>query len=67
MARNGTTFDFRRSFSDRDGIDDPALRVPEDAGVPRAADSPTFHWLHISPRWGADSFHRLARIMNTTF
>jgi hypothetical protein len=38
MTGNGTIFDFRRSFADGDGIDDPALRVPVIAGVPRAAD-----------------------------
>ena len=40
MAGNGTVFDFRRSFADGDGIDDLALGVPVNAGVPRAADPP---------------------------
>src|SRR6202790_1999006 len=40
MAGNGTIFHFRRSFADGDGIDDPALGVPVNAGVPRAADPP---------------------------
>src|ERR1700676_1821374 len=40
MAGNGTILDFRRSFADGDGIDDPALGVPVNAGVPRAADPP---------------------------
>ena len=33
MAGNGTIFDFRRSFTDGNGIDDPALGVPVNAGV----------------------------------
>jgi hypothetical protein len=40
MAGNGTIFDFRRSFADGKGIDDSALGVPVNAGVPRAADPP---------------------------
>ena len=40
MAGNGTIFDFRRSFADGNGIDDLALRVSVNAGVPRAADPP---------------------------
>src|ERR1700694_3403802 len=40
VTGNGTIFDFRRSFADGDGIDDPALGVPVNAGVPRAADPP---------------------------
>ena len=40
MAGNGTIFDLRRAFPDRDGIDDPALGVPVNAGMPRAADPP---------------------------
>ena len=40
MTGNGTIFDFRRSFADGDGIGDPALGVPVDTGVPRAADPP---------------------------
>ena len=40
MSGNGTIFDFRRSFADGNGIDDLALRVSVNAGVPRAADPP---------------------------
>ena len=40
VSRNSTIFDFRRSLADRNGIDDLALRVPVNAGVPRAADVP---------------------------
>ena len=40
MAGNGAIFDFRRSFADGNGIDDLALGVPVNAGVPRAADPP---------------------------
>src|SRR5690349_4051494 len=40
MTGNGTIFDFRRSFADGDGIDGPALGVPLNAGMPRAADPP---------------------------
>src|SRR5689334_24249322 len=40
MTGNGTIFDFRRSFPDGDGIDDPSLGVPVNAGAPRAADPP---------------------------
>ena len=40
MTGNGAIFDFRRSFTDGNGIDDPALRVPMNAGVARAPDPP---------------------------
>ena len=40
MTGKGTIFDLRRSFPDGDGIDNPALGVPVNAGVPRAADPP---------------------------
>ncbi len=40
MTGNGTIFDFRRSFADRNSIDDPALGVPVNAGMPRAAYTP---------------------------
>src|ERR1700688_229275 len=40
VTGNGTIFDFRRSFADGDSINDPALGVSVNAGVPRAADPP---------------------------
>jgi hypothetical protein len=40
MAGNGTIFDFCTSFTDGNGIDNPALGVPVNAGVPRATDPP---------------------------
>src|SRR3974390_1407296 len=40
MTRNRSVFRLRRSFADGDGIDDPALGVSVNAGVPRAAHVP---------------------------
>ena len=40
MTGNGPVFNLRRAFPDGDGIDDPALGVPVNAGVPRATDPP---------------------------
>ena len=40
MTGNGAIFDFRRSLADRNGIDDLALGVSVNAGMPRAADPP---------------------------
>jgi hypothetical protein len=40
MTGDGTIFDFRRAFADGNGIDDLALGVPMNTGVPRAADPP---------------------------
>ena len=40
MAGDGSIFDLRRSFADGNGIDDLALGVPVNAGVPRAANPP---------------------------
>ena len=40
MTGNGSVFDFRRSLPDGNGIDDPPLGVPVNAGRPRAADPP---------------------------
>ena len=34
MTGNGSIFDFRRSLADGDGIDDPALGVSVNAGLP---------------------------------
>ena len=34
VSGNGTIFDFRRSFADGNRIDDLALGVPVNAGVP---------------------------------
>ena len=40
MTGNGAIFDFCWPLTNRDRIDDAALRVPVNAGVPRAADPP---------------------------
>src|ERR1700685_3052339 len=40
MAGNGSIFDFRRSLANGNRIDDLALGMPVDTGVPRAADRP---------------------------
>src|SRR5450755_607769 len=40
MTGNGSVFYFRRSLADRNGVDDLALGVSVNAGVPRAADTP---------------------------
>ncbi len=40
MTGDGSVFYFRRSLADRNGVDDLALRVSVNAGVPRAADTP---------------------------
>src|ERR1700752_4551316 len=40
MTGNGAIFDFRRSLTDRNGIDDLALGVSVNAGMPRAAHPP---------------------------
>jgi len=40
MTGNGTLFHFRWPFADRNRIDDLALRMSVNAGVPRAADPP---------------------------
>ena len=40
VTGNGTVFDFGWPFANGNRIDDPALRVAMNAGVPRAADPP---------------------------
>jgi hypothetical protein len=40
MAGYGSVFDFRRSFTDRNGIDDLTAPVSVNAGVPGAAYTP---------------------------
>jgi hypothetical protein len=40
MTRNRSVFRFRGSLADGNGVDDPALGVSVNAGVPRAANAP---------------------------
>ena len=40
VSGKGAIFRFCRPLADGNGIDDPALRVPVNAGVPRAANPP---------------------------
>jgi hypothetical protein len=40
VAGNRSVCDLGGSFPDKNAIDDPALGVPVNAGVPRAADPP---------------------------